>query len=110
MDDRTPRIAHEILAYLAEHPDAQDTLEGIAEWWLLERCIRRRLDEVQEAIGVLVSEGLVTERIQADAQPRYQVNPQRLPQIEELLEHDERDGRRGTGLTARHGTDGETRD
>jgi len=29
----------EILAYLADHPDAQDTLAGIFEWWLLERKI-----------------------------------------------------------------------
>src|SRR5918911_1556857 len=28
------QIAYNILAYLAENPDAQDTMEGIIGWWL----------------------------------------------------------------------------
>jgi hypothetical protein len=27
-------IAREILAYLLDHPDAQDTLDGISQWWV----------------------------------------------------------------------------
>ncbi len=87
MDEHTPRIAHEILAYLAEHPEAQDTLEGIAEWWLLERYVRRRLDEVREAVTELVDDGLVIERVEADSRPRYRLHPRRLAQIRKLLEN-----------------------
>ena len=35
-DERRSHVAKAILAYLLEHPDAQDTLAGIAEWWLPE--------------------------------------------------------------------------
>ena len=34
------KIGNEILAYLVDHPKTQDTLEGIVEWWLLERAIK----------------------------------------------------------------------
>ena len=34
------QVAKDILAYLAEHPQAMDTLEGIAEWWLMRQHIR----------------------------------------------------------------------
>ena len=53
------QIAREILAYLAEHPDAQDTLEGIVQWWLLERKIRYQTNIVKEILDDLVLQGLV---------------------------------------------------
>ncbi len=28
------QISHEILAYLTDHPEAQDTIEGIMKWTL----------------------------------------------------------------------------
>ena len=86
--DPSPPIAHEILAYLSENPGAQDTVEGIAEWWLLERCIRQRLDEVQKALAQLVDVGFVTERMGADSRVRFQLNSDKLPEIQALL-HDE---------------------
>ena len=31
------QVALEILAHVAQHPQAKDKLEGIAEWWIRER-------------------------------------------------------------------------
>lgn len=70
---RSP-IAGEILAYLAEHPDARDTLEGIVQWWLLEQEIKKRAAEVKAALDDLVLEGLVIEERGADAQTHYLLN------------------------------------
>lgn len=84
------QIAHEVLAYLAEHPEAQDTLEGIIEWWLLEREIKRQTALVKEALADLVAAGLLIEcRGESDALARYQVNRARLNQIRELIEKEE---------------------
>lgn len=88
LDTRTsekPPIGREVLAYLAEHPDSQDTLEGIVEWWLLEREIKHQTALVREALAELVERGLVVERRRADARSSYQVNHARLREIRELL-------------------------
>lgn len=53
------QIAHEILAYLAEHPDSQDTLDGIVQWWLLERKIKYQANLVEEAISELIMNQLI---------------------------------------------------
>jgi len=57
-----PQVVYKILAYLSEHPQAQDTLEGIVEWWLLEQQIKCRTVQVKEALAELVARGFVLAR------------------------------------------------
>lgn len=78
-------ISYEILAYLAEHPRAQDTLEGVTEWWLLEQKIKDRMDRVREAIGDLVLKRLVLEQEGRDGRLHYRINRRRLGKITEIL-------------------------
>lgn len=54
-------LAEKILEYLQTHPRARDSLEGIAEWWLMESDIQRKTAEVRFALKELVSTGLVEE-------------------------------------------------
>lgn len=68
------RIADEILAYLVEHPNARDTLEGIVQWWLLEQEIKKWTAEVKAALAGLVGEGLVIEERGADTRVHYRLN------------------------------------
>jgi len=82
---RKSRFTHEILAYLAEHPDAQDTLEGIVEWWLLEQRIKRWTARVKEALAELVSRGLVLERQGKDSRILYRINHRKRREIRVLL-------------------------
>ena len=78
-------IAQDILAYLVEHPGAQDTVQGIVQWWLLEQEIQRRTAQVQAALAELVARGLVLERQGKDGRTRYRINRRRSAQIRELL-------------------------
>jgi len=80
------QIAQDVLAYLVEHPQAQDTLEGITHWWLLEQEIARRTAEVQSALVDLVTKGLVLERRGADGRIHYRINQDKSEEIRELLE------------------------
>lgn len=79
------QVAYEILAYLVKHPDAQDTLEGIMEWWLLEQQIEREVAKVKEALAELVAEGLILERKGRDSRSSYKINRHRLGEIRALL-------------------------
>jgi hypothetical protein len=74
-------IAREILSYLAEHPEAQDTLEGIAEWWLLERKIQYQARLIQGVVSELVDKGLVLECKQQDEGTHYRLNQDKREEI-----------------------------
>jgi hypothetical protein len=79
-------IAREILAYLAEHPDAQDNLEGIAHWWILDRKLRCQLRKVREAVSELVEKGLILACKSQDSKVYYRIAPGQKSKIHALLE------------------------
>jgi len=84
----TPRrspIFYEILAYFVDHPQAQDTVEGIVEWWLLEQRIKQATTQVKAALEQLVAEGLVIIREGTAGRVYYRVNRQKLREIRRLL-------------------------
>lgn len=66
-------VAQAILDYLQEHPEAQDTLAGISEWWLAGHEINNRTATVKEALDELRSAGLINQHEGKDAQTSYRV-------------------------------------
>lgn len=86
-ETKRSKIAYEILAYLAKNPDAQDTVEGIAEWWLLAQEIERQVSKVKEALAALVAKDLIVERKGKDSRIYYRLNKRKAKEISELLEH-----------------------
>ncbi len=68
-----PGICAEVMAYLSVHPDAQDTIEGIVQWWLLEQTIEHQTAVVREAIDHLVEKGLVEISVGPDSRKSYRV-------------------------------------
>ena len=58
--------AEEISRYLAEHPDAADTLDGIQQWWLFRQRLDESLDLVSRAVEDLIRRGVVERRRLAD--------------------------------------------
>jgi hypothetical protein len=67
-------IRKEILDYLAVNPTAQDTLEGIVEWWLLEQQIEKAASAVKTALTRLVNEKKVTVIKGADGRVHYRLS------------------------------------
>ena len=85
LSDDKAQIAQSILAYLADNPDAQDTLEGIVEWWLLKQHIKRQTEKVKAALIELVEKGLIIERQGRNLQTYYRINRRKHSQILALL-------------------------
>jgi hypothetical protein len=74
-------LADEILSYLVQHPEAQDTVEGIAEWWLLEQRIRHSVADVTAALAEFEAQKLVVTRRGVDGRIHYRVNPKKKQEI-----------------------------
>jgi hypothetical protein len=67
--------APEILDYLARHPDAQDTLDGILHWWVLDSCVKKWAPKVSETVAKLVEQGFLEEKPSSDGKIFYHVSP-----------------------------------
>ena len=52
-------VGDRILSYLLQNPEAQDTLDGIVDWWLFEQTLRHEKSLVEKALSVLVGQGLL---------------------------------------------------
>lgn len=81
------QVGYQILDYLVEHPEAQDTLEGIVEWWLLERQIKFQTARVKEALSELIVKGLILEHKGIDSRTHYRINQRKYEKIQEFLKH-----------------------
>jgi hypothetical protein len=100
-------IARHILSYLVEHPQAQDTLEGILHWWLLEQQIKRWTPRVREALDELIAQGWVRERKGRDGQVHYRVNRRKIGRIRAALERIEAQPERISTKKRTHKIEGE---
>ncbi len=79
------KIGNEILAYLVDHPNARDTLEGIVEWWLLERVVKFQEAQVKKALAQLVAKELILEEKGSDLQIHYRINQSKYKEIKALF-------------------------
>ncbi len=85
---KAEETAREILQYLVSNPDAEDTLEGIARWWLERRRIELTINEVRDSLEVLLNRGLILATRQRLTAPCYRMNPAKRTEIANLLERD----------------------
>jgi hypothetical protein len=77
-DPRLSSPAPEILEYLARQPGAQDTIDGILHWWVLDACIRNWTPKIAETVAQLVEQGFLEQKRSADGKIFYRVSPRYL--------------------------------
>ncbi len=53
------QLAQSVLAYLTEHPRAMDSVEGIAQWWIMQQQIRVNITTLTRVLRGLVDRGLL---------------------------------------------------
>jgi Fe2+ or Zn2+ uptake regulation protein len=85
------QIARQVLSYLSENAGAQDTFEGIVEWWLLQQRIKLRAAEVREALDELAARKLIVVSAGRDSRTRYHINRRKVKAIRALLEESKGD-------------------
>ena len=74
---REEEMTKAILDYLAELPLASDTLEGIAEWWIMRRQIRVEVNKLRKVLDQLIERGFL-ERIGEGDNARYRLKAERV--------------------------------
>jgi hypothetical protein len=84
-DHGKKEIAREILQYLISNPHAEDSLEGIARWWLERTRIERTVDEVRESLQILLDRGLILARRGKAGPARYHMNLEKHREITQFL-------------------------
>jgi hypothetical protein len=75
------RLKQRILSYLVEHPNAEDTVDGIRQWWLLDQLIRTSAHDVETALSCLVEEGWLLRIRRMDSADCYKVNTAKRQEI-----------------------------
>lgn len=64
-DDTIAQLAVEIERYLAAHPHAADSADGVLNWWLRRQRYEESLSKIQRALELLVQRGAVSKRVLA---------------------------------------------
>jgi hypothetical protein len=82
-DPGLPSPAPEILDYLAKQPDAQDTIDGILHWWVLDVGIRKWAPKIAETVAQLVEQGFLEQKPSADGQVFYRVSARYLSTLQQ---------------------------
>jgi len=86
--DPTSETELRILRYLADHPSASDTAEGILHWWLLEQRIVEAEEVVARALDDLVDRNLLLADEAADGRQHYRVNIEKVSEIRRAIGDD----------------------
>lgn len=74
MERDEDELARAVLAYLAEHPQAMDTVEGIARWWLMRQQVRANITMLMRVLDDLTARGRL-ELIGNGENRRYRLRP-----------------------------------
>jgi hypothetical protein len=82
-DPSLPSPAPEILDYLARQPGAQDTIEGILHWWVLDAYIRKWAPKIAKTVAQLVERGFLEENPSSDGKIFYHISPRYLSTLQQ---------------------------
>ena len=77
VDRRAAHVARQVVRYLDAHPDASDTVEGIARWWLARQRLEDAKEIVRTALDLLVDRGVLQARTLPGGVTLFEKRPRR---------------------------------
>jgi len=80
-----PERTKDILQYFLRHPQAADSLEGMARWRVLDETIHRSVEEINAALTWLVAEGFLVQRAPAGSEPIFYLNCEKADEAVRFL-------------------------
>ncbi len=89
-EKREPDTVRDILSYLLRHPEAADTLDGIARWWLQRECVDYSVEEVAKALHFLVRLGFIVEKRSTAKRAFFQIDPTKQSEIMAFIKEEVR--------------------
>jgi hypothetical protein len=84
-DRQLPARVREILQHYLANPQTADSLEGIAEWRLIDDFVRQRAEETRRAVEWLVERGLLVRTVGGAIPPVYRLNQSAVADAERLI-------------------------
>jgi hypothetical protein len=85
-DETIERLAGAIARYVNAHPNASDTLEGVARWWVASEAEHAPLDALQRALDTLTDREILTRRVLPDGRRVYAARTRRADETGEERE------------------------
>ncbi len=76
-DEMIDRLTHAIVRYVNAHPNASDTLEGVARWWVASDAEHAPAALLQCALDVLTERHVLTRRLLPDGRRAYAASASR---------------------------------
>ena len=86
--DPQDAITRAIARYVAAHPEAKDTVEGVMKWWLPEKTPGCGREEVEAGLGSLVARGWILERVIAPGRRIYCANRDRVAEMKAFADRE----------------------
>lgn len=75
-----------VLGYLCSYPDAKDTADGVAEWWLRDQGIEVDKEMVCVALDYLVKQRWMVSTAGHSGSQIYGLNPERKTVLQQFLQ------------------------
>ncbi len=86
-DPEIRAVADEIARHLREHGSVADTLDGIAQWWLMQQRVREENKKVERAMDYLCDQGLVEKRVLQSGEVLYSARAKTPSDTDNKTEH-----------------------
>lgn len=84
---RLMALEREIMSYLLQHPNAKDTAEGIAQWWLPRTYSGLRAGALADALEDLQKRGWIKGPARADGSVVYGLEFDKRDEVAKWLEN-----------------------